>query len=112
MVNDVANMTTLTTVLEKLRQKRQDNEFVFEEGKMKASNGKCYGVEDLKISRTYRFEGESNPSDNSILYLIEANDGLTGYSLDSYGAESNHEAEYDDFIRQLPVEHNDESASA
>ena len=78
MIPEVGNMTTLSSIMEKMRKERQDNEFILEEGKFKGSNGKCYTQDELKITRTYRFEGESNPSDNSILYVIEANDGLVG----------------------------------
>ena len=102
-------MTTLSGVLERLRVKRQDNEFKKTLGGFQAANGKTYNAQDLKIIRTYRFEGESDPSDSCILYLLEANDGMIGYSIDAYGAYSNHEDDgYDEFIRQIKVEERDE----
>ena len=102
-------MTTLSGVLEYLRIKKQDNEFTITPAGFTAKNGKTYTADDLKIIKTYRFEGESNPSDSSILLLIEANDGLIGYSIDAYGAYSNHDDDgYDDFIRKTPVEERDE----
>ena len=33
----------------------------------------------------YRFEGESDPDDNAILYIIETNDGTKGTLVDAYG---------------------------
>jgi len=103
-------MTTTSSILEKLRVKKQDNEFtITEDGSFTTTNGKKYQPSDLKIIRTYRFEGESDPSDSSIIYLIEANDGMIGYSMDAYGVYSNHEDDgYDDFIRKIPVEERDE----
>jgi hypothetical protein len=102
-------MTTLTSVLEKLRVKKQDNEFKIVPEGFTTASGKIYNPQDLKIIRTYRFEGESDPSDSVILYLIEANDGMIGYSMDAYGAYSNHEDDgYDDFIRKIPVEEREE----
>ena len=102
-------MTTLTTVLEKLRLRKQDNEFQIVDEKFSAPSGKLYNPEDLLIIKTYRFEGDSNPSDSSVLYLIEANDGLVGYSMDAYGAYSNHEDDhYDEFLRKIPVNERDE----
>jgi hypothetical protein len=101
-------MTSLSYVLEKLRMRRQDNEFIMDGEQLAAPNGKKYEPTDLKIIKTYRFEGDSNPSDASILYIIEANDGLIGYSIDAYGAYSNHEENYDDFIRKISVEDRDE----
>jgi hypothetical protein len=103
-------MTTLTEVLEKLRQKKFDNEFRWEEKGFNAGKGKIYRPEDLEIIKVYRFEEITNPSDMCVVYLIEAKDGLIGYSLDAYGVYSNHDDEegYDNFIRQIP-ERNHES---
>ncbi|HZK63664.1 MAG TPA: hypothetical protein VFC34_05935 [Puia sp.] len=104
-----AEMTTLSQVIEKLRLKRQDNEFRLTEEGFSIGNGKFYQPADLKIIRTYRFEGESDPSDSSILYVLEGNDGTIGYSADSYGAFSNHDdMHYGDFIRKISVEERDE----
>jgi hypothetical protein len=102
-------MTTLSTVLEKLRIKKRDNEFRMSEDGFGIGNGKFYTPDQLTIIKTYRFEGASDPSDSSIIYLIEANDGLIGYSMDAYGAYSNHDDDgYDDFIRKIPMEERDE----
>ncbi len=109
MSNSKTEMTTLSVVLEKLRLKKQDNEFRMTKNGFGSENGKCYQPEELKIIRTYRFEGESDPGDSSILYVIEANDGKVGYSLDAYGVYSNHDdSNYDDFIRKIPMEERDE----
>ncbi len=41
--------------------------------------------------------------------MIEANDGLIGYSMDAYGVYSDHDDDgYDDFIRKISVEERDE----
>lgn len=102
-------MTSLITILEKLRLRKQDNEFKMVPEGFTADKGKIYQPGDLKIIKTYRFEGESDPSDSSIIYLIEANDGLVGYSLDAYGVYSDHDDDgYDDFIRKIPMEDRDE----
>lgn len=108
-MEDKIEMTTLTSVLEKLRVKKMDNEFSMTEDGFGIGNNKFYQPEDLKIIRNYRFEGDSDPSDNAVLYLIEANDGLIGYSLDAYGAYSDHEGDgYDDFIRKVKVDEREE----
>lgn len=102
-------MTTVTSVFEKLRVKKQDNEYLMKDGQFTTTNGKLYTPEDLKIIKTYRFEGESDPADNTIIYIIEAKDGMVGYSMDAYGAYSNHDDDgYDDFIRKIQVEERDE----
>ncbi len=109
MVEQNTQMTTVTSVLEKLRIKKHDKEFRMTPEGFTPGNNKYYKPEELKIIRTYRFEGESDPSDSSVIYLIEANDGLIGYSLDAYGAYSDHGDDgYDDFLRKIPVEERDE----
>jgi hypothetical protein len=106
----ISEMTTLSSILEKLRLKKMDNEFRWSNEGFSAGKGKFYQPGELTIIKTFRFEGDSDPSDSSILYLIEAKDGLIGYSLDAYGAYSNHEDEegYDNFIRQVKVENRDD----
>ena len=103
-MNSSEEMATMSQILEKLRLKKKDTEFRMTEGGF-SSGKKVYQPEDLKIIRTYRFEGDSNPSDSSTIYLIEAKDGQCGYSIDAYGAYSNHDADgYDEFLRKIPVE--------
>jgi len=102
-------MNTLSQIMNKLTVKGYDKEFRWTtEGFTVDDN--VYQPEDLTILKTYRFEGVSDPSDTSILYLIKANDGLIGYSLDAYGVYSNHDDEegYDNFIRQIPIKDNEE----
>jgi hypothetical protein len=108
-MTSIGEMTTVSTVMEKLRLKRRDNEFTMAPEGFTIGNGKFYQPEDVTIIKTYRFEGESDPSDASIIYVIETKDGLIGYSLDAYGAYSNHDDDgYDDFIRKIKVEDRDE----
>lgn len=97
-------MTTLSEVLEHLRMKHYDNEFRWSKEGFSAGKGKSYQPEELTIVKIYRFEEVTDPSDMSILYLIKANDGLIGYSIDAYGVYSNHDDEegYDNFIRTIP----------
>jgi len=47
---------------------------------------RIYQPNDVKIVSFYRFEGESDPNDNSILYAIETTDGLRGLLSDAYGS--------------------------
>lgn len=102
-------MTTLSGVLEKLRIRKQDNEFQMKDEDFVSPAGKLYKPQDLLIIKTYRFEGESDPADNTILYLIEANDGLIGYTIDVYGANTYHdEINYDDFIKKIVVNEREE----
>jgi hypothetical protein len=107
-MKDPIQMTTLVSVLETLRKKKMDNEFRMTEKGFTADKNKYYQPEDLVIIKTYRFEGDTNPDDASILYLIQANDGLTGYSIDAYGVYTNHDNDYNEFIKKLKVEDRDD----
>ncbi len=55
---------------------------------------------DIQIVAEHRYEGISNPSDMSILYVIETNKGEKGTFLMAYGPEAN----FDDaeFFRRVP----------
>ncbi|MBS1735721.1 MAG: hypothetical protein JSS98_03860 [Bacteroidetes bacterium] len=109
MENRKAPMTTVSTVLEKLRIQKYDNEFKITPEGFTVGNNKIYSPEDLKIIKTFRFEGESDPADNAIIYLIQASDGLIGYSLDAYGVYSDHDDDgYDEFIKKIPMEEREE----
>ena len=109
-INTPDTMTTSSEVLEHLRQKNIANEFRWTPKGFLAPNGQTYRPGDLKILRTFRFEGLSNPSDMEILYVLKAEDGFIGYSLDAYGAYSSHDNEfgYDNFIRQIPESGHDD----
>lgn len=66
---------------------------------------KVYQPDELCIVKSYRFEGDSNPDDNSVLYIIEDKEGNYATLLDSYGAESNYSGEhFDNFVRKIPIQ--------
>ncbi|GAA4308175.1 hypothetical protein GCM10023143_15300 [Compostibacter hankyongensis] len=104
-------MTTVTAVLEQLHARRMDEEFVYTPQGLGLGSGAAeyYQPDELKIIKVYRFEGESDPADSAILYLIEAPGHKIGYSLDAYVADNGHSQEYNNFIRQIPVEDRDEA---
>ena len=45
----------------------------------------AYAPDDILIRNCYRFEGYSDPAANSVLYLLQAPDGIRGILLDAYG---------------------------
>jgi hypothetical protein len=64
--------------------------------------GTCLRPEAFEIVEHYRFEGETNPSDASILYGIQAKDGkMKGVLVSAYGVYS--EAASEDMISKLAM---------
>jgi len=60
--------------------------FVMESGQLKiCGTENSYTDEQVTIVSQARYEGMSNPSDASILYAIETNDGQKGTILVPYG---------------------------
>ncbi|ADR22051.1 phosphoribosylpyrophosphate synthetase [Marivirga tractuosa DSM 4126] len=41
--------------------------------------------EDFEVDAFYRFEGMSNPDDNSIVFAISGKNGMKGVLVDAYG---------------------------
>ncbi len=56
-----------------------------DEGLQAIQHHKSYPPEDIQVVNFFRFEGESDPDDNAILYVIETNDGTKGTLVDAYG---------------------------
>ncbi len=104
-------MLSMSQVMAKLAERGITGEFrMNEKCEMKYNDShKNYQPEELKILRTYRFEGDSNPDDNAVLYVAASTDGNQGMIIDSYGAESNYSGEkFDDFLRNIPIEENED----
>lgn len=100
-------MLTLSQVMEKLRQKGITEEIRMTDDKKFVISGteKSYQPQDLKIIRTYRFEGASDPDDNIALYLVKDHYGNMAMVIDSYGFNSNYEGpEFDEFLKAIPEE--------
>lgn len=55
--------------------------------------------ENFTVDEFYRFEGMSNPDDNSIVYAISSAQGLKGVLVDAYGVYSDNLSEQ--MIRKL-----------
>jgi len=99
------SMTPLSIVLERLREKEYGRELIIKsEGAYFEGQPTVYQPSSLTIIKVYRFEGESDPADMSVIYAIRADDGQKGYLLNAYGTYSDQDNPfYDDFIRDVPV---------
>jgi hypothetical protein len=84
---NVSWMKSLTSCEKYMRETGYTEDFrVDKRGLHTYSDGeKAYMPEEVKITNFYRFEGESDPGDNSIMYVIETTDGKKGTLVDGYG---------------------------
>ncbi|NCI50524.1 hypothetical protein GWC95_11360 [Sediminibacterium roseum] len=81
------DLKTMTEVLKKLNADGYKEEFTVSDNLLKSlTTGKQYTPEDVTINNFFRFEGQSDPGDNSILYAIETKDKTKGTLVDAYGA--------------------------
>lgn len=85
-----------------------ENFKVITKGLCTADEKSIYIPQDIAITNFFRFEGYSDPQDNSILYLIETNDGRKGTLVDSYGAQA--DAKISNFIRDVEDIHKKKNA--
>jgi hypothetical protein len=83
---DLPSMNTLAAVMNKMIKKGYTDILkVTNQGLCSRDRDKTYPATEVKIINFYRFEGESDPADNSILYVIETDDGAKGTLVDAYG---------------------------
>ena len=62
---------------------------------------KIYRPAEVTIENEHRYEGMSNPSDMSILYVLKTSDGNKGTLLASYGP--NADLELHEFMMAIPA---------
>ena len=60
---------------------------------------KMYAADEVQIVDFYRFEGDSDPDDMSILYAIETSDGVKGTISNSYGTYA--DTNVDSFLKKV-----------
>ena len=79
-------MNTLTACVNKVvKDGYTDNLKVTAKGLYSTQKDKTYQPAEITIKDFYRFEGQSDPADNAIMYVIETPDGVKGTLIDAYG---------------------------
>lgn len=100
------SMTPISKVLERLDEKGYGRELIIT-GEHAHFDGipNTYRSAQITIIKVYRFEGESDPADMSVVYAMRADDGQKGFLLNAYGTYSDQDNPYyDDFIRDVPMD--------
>ena len=97
---------TLSVAIEDLQKKGFSEDFnLIAEGIESKSLKKQWKAGDLEVIKFYRFEGMSDPGDNTILYLIETLDGRKGLLVDVYGADQGEISP--EMIKKLIIRHDE-----
>ena len=79
-------MKSLATCLNRMISEGYTEDFrVTDQGLQSVQHHNNYIPDQIQVVNFYRFEGESDPDDNAILYIIETEDGTKGTLVDAYG---------------------------
>ena len=94
---------TLSETLNRLRKEGYVEDFNLQQNclECRERDFKVF-TDEFKIDKYYRFEGESNPSDQSILYAISSDKhGIKGVLVNAYGIYS--ESVTDEMLKKLDI---------
>jgi len=98
--DDIPQMNTMTDCVNSLAIKGYTESFRATKSGLKAlSDETIYSSSDVSIANFYRFEGQSDPSDNAIIYVLETNDGRKGLLIDAFGVDA--DSVINEFILQV-----------
>ncbi|MCC3156063.1 hypothetical protein LJ737_02385 [Hymenobacter sp. 15J16-1T3B] len=101
-MQDKEEERALVNVEKKLTADGFTADFAVQDGRlcvMGSDKNVSYAPEEVTIVDFYRFEGESNPDDMSILYAIEAHDGTRGTISNAFGTYG--DDQIDTFLRKV-----------
>jgi hypothetical protein len=75
---------TVSEAVNDLKKRGFDVDFNLHENCIVCHDDK-FNVEDFEITEVYRFEGNTDPSDEAVVYAIESKDGRKGVLVNGYG---------------------------
>jgi len=82
----IPHMKNLSSVTNKMVLNGYVDDFkMSDKGLRSLKTEKVYQPEEVNVINFFRFEGQSDPNDNTIMYVIETSDGLKGTLVDAYG---------------------------
>ncbi|MDP4263816.1 MAG: hypothetical protein Q8941_14910 [Bacteroidota bacterium] len=67
-------------------------------------HGDKFNVTDFEIVEFYRFEGDTDPADEAVVYAIESNKGLKGVLVNGYGVSA--DSMSSDMAKKLQIHKN------
>jgi hypothetical protein len=81
------NYDTLVDTLNDLKKRGYDADFELQSNCLYCSNLDLrLNEEEFSIDEVHRFDGDSNPDDNAVVYALTSPTGVKGTIVDGYGA--------------------------
>jgi len=96
---------TVTEAVKGLKDRGYKIDFNIAFDKLICSEDKhCLNPEEFEITETHRFEGNTNPSDEDVVYAVESKDGkLKGIVTGAFGTYA--ESASADMLKKLSMHH-------
>ena len=96
-------MQTVAGALRLFNARGFDREMAVTRGRLHASGtDRGYGPQEVRVRDHRRFEGVSDPGDTSVVYAIEAADGVRGTLVDGYNVYA--DPAIGDFLRDVEMD--------
>ncbi|MES1219064.1 MAG: hypothetical protein ABUT20_26390 [Bacteroidota bacterium] len=96
------NYETVSEAVNGLKQRGFILDFNLSENSLVCKDDK-FSHEEFEITEVYRFEGNSDPADEAIVYAIESNKGHKGVLVNGYGPSS--DAVGSEMAKKLSIHH-------
>ncbi|MES1218927.1 MAG: hypothetical protein ABUT20_25700 [Bacteroidota bacterium] len=81
---ETINYDTVSEAVRGLQERGFTVDFNLSENSLVCSAGE-FDVNNFEIVEVYRFEGNTDPSDEAVVYAIQSNNGLKGVLVNGYG---------------------------
>jgi len=91
---------TVTAAVSGLKQRGYTKDFNLEENCIVCHEDK-YHPEDFDITEVYRYEGNSDPADEAVVYAIEGKNGEKGVLVNGYGISADEMS--DEMVKKLTM---------
>lgn len=108
-MDEIQKLTTVSEILKKLKFKGYTADFDIREGTsmINKETGDEFSPEEITINRIYRFEGDTDPADLSVIYAMESKSGVKGIFLDAYGPYAGHDNhKTTEFLNKVNIDRN------
>lgn len=92
---------TVSEAVNGLKKRGFELDFNLQENCLVCHAGKL-DVSDFEITEVYRFEGNSDPSDEAVVYAIESITGMKGVLVNGYGISA--DAMSSDMAKKLTID--------